>query len=186
MNPFKSLRTAIGEIFFDEHLQTICLWKVFFPLFLILIIYPLYAVFLKIDHPFQRAFAHGDLLIFSALILVEAAIELKDVKSRYDELLRFVAMAVMVVFGMVKYGAMIREPHLHQSGAPALSPEAAATLTRVAHEAAAELSAFSFFNCAVAACAVAATLYSLLHAVRRKSGSQVDKLEQGSGHGAAG
>lgn len=184
MNPFKSLQTAISEIFVDQHLQTICLWKVFFPLFLILIIYPLYAVFLKIDHPFQRAFAHGDLLIFSALILVEAAIELKEAKSRYDEVLRFVAMVVMVVFGMVKYGAMLREPHLHQAAAGTLSPEAAATLGRAAHEAAVELNAFSFFNCAVAACAVAASLYAFLHAVRRKSGRQVDRLEQGPGHEA--
>lgn len=186
VHPFKSLRTAVSEIFFDQHLQTICLWKVFFPLFLILIIYPLYAVFLKIDHPFQRAFAHGDLLIFSALILVEAAIELKEVKSRYDELLRFVAMLMMVVFGMVKYGAMIREPHLHESAAAGMPPEAAAAVGQVASEAAAELSAFSFFNCAVAACAVAASLYAFLHAVRRKSVSQVDKLEQGPGYGVTG
>lgn len=177
-NPFKAFSSAVSEIFLDHHLQTICLWKVLFPLFLILIIYPLYAFFLKIDHPFQRAFAHGDLLIFSALVMVEAAVELKEVKSRYDELLRFVAMATIVIFGIVKYGAMLREPHLHQANVNGLTPEAAAATVRATEEAITDLSAFSFFNCAVAAFAVAVSLYAFLHAVRSKNEKKVDALEQ--------
>jgi hypothetical protein len=177
-NPFKVFRQAVSDIFLDNHLQAICLWKVFFPLFLILIIYPVYAFFLKVDHPFQRAFAHGDLLIFSALVMVEAAVELKEVRSRYDELLRFVAMSAIVIFGFVKYGAMLRESNLHHGDVSGLAPEAAAAAVRAAHEAAVDLHAFSFFNCAVAACAVIISLYSFLHAVRKKNRSGVEALEQ--------
>jgi hypothetical protein len=179
LKPIKILRGAVGEIFLNQHLQTICLWKVFFPLFLIVLIYPLYALFLKIDHPFQRAFSHGDLLIFSALIMIEAAIELREAKSNYDEPLRFVAMATMVVFGIVKYGAMLREPRLNTDNLSVLGPEAAASAARLAQDAATELRAFSFFNCAVAACAVAGSLYAFLQAVRYKNIKKVDALEQG-------
>ena len=149
-------------------------------MFLILVIYPVYALLLKIDHPFQRAFSQGDLLIFSALIMVEAAIELKNAQSRYDDLLQFIAMATMVVFGFVKYGAMLREPHLHLGNLNGLSAEAIAALAQAAQEAAGELRAFSFFNCAVAACAVAISLYAFLHIVRRENATANEKLEQGS------
>lgn len=178
MNPIKSLRSTLNTIFLNQHLQTICLWKVLFPLFLILIIYPTYALLLKIDYPFQRAFAHGDLLIFSALIMVEAAIELKEANSNYDEPLRFVAMITMVIFGLVKYGAMLREPHLHTANLEAMTPALAETALREAREAAIELRAFSFFNCAVAACAVSGSIYAFVHSVRRKNVTDVDKLEQ--------
>lgn len=177
VKPLNSLRNMLNTIFLDQHLQTICLWKVLFPLFLILIIYPTYALLLKVDYPFQRAFAHGDLLIFSALIMVEAAIELKESKSNYDEPLRFVAMLTMVIFGLVKYGAMLREPHLHTTGLEMMTPEVASHVVREAHEAAMELKAFSFFNCAVAACAVSGSIYAFVHAVRHKT-SDINKLNQ--------
>lgn len=177
VKPLNSLRNLLNTIFLDQHLQTICLWKVLFPLLLILIIYPLYALLLKIDYPFQRAFAHGDLLIFSALIMVEAAIELKESKSNYDEPLRFVAMLTMVIFGLVKYGAMLREPHLHTVDFATLSPEVATRMMNESLEAAKELKAFSFFNCAVAACAVSGSIYAFVHAVRHKT-SDINKLDQ--------
>ena len=51
------------------------LFKVVAPLVVIFIIWPIFGFSLDIHNSFEKAFAHGDLFVFSALILIEAAIE---------------------------------------------------------------------------------------------------------------
>src|ERR1043165_5235811 len=57
-----------------------CIWKALLPGMLLALLWPIYSFVLKLPHPFQRAFANGDLLIFAFafvkydVILQEAAL----------------------------------------------------------------------------------------------------------------
>jgi len=157
-----SLRKGISEIFLNQHLQTICIWKVVVPFLLLMFIYPIYILIVKVHYPFERAFAHGELLVFSALILIEAAVELKRAQLGYDEVLRGLALLVIFLFGFVKYQAMQQEPRLETGDAEAIS----------------QLFAFSFFNCTVAIFAVAASIYAFLYAIRSENAKKIEGLEK--------
>ena len=89
-------------------------YKVIVPLVVILIIWPIYSYALQTEHPFEKAFAHADLLIFSALILTEAVIEgehtlVRDWRFQLGRhmalLLAFVALILYVVvkFDVMRY-----------------------------------------------------------------------------------
>jgi hypothetical protein len=41
--------------------------RVFLPFLILMLMWPIYKWFFDLPHSFERAFAHGDLLIFSAL-----------------------------------------------------------------------------------------------------------------------
>jgi len=157
-----SLRKSMGEIFMNQHLQTICIWKVFVPFLLIIVMYPIFLVIVKIPHPFERAFAHGELLIFSSLILIEAAVELKRSDLGYDELLRGFATITIFIFGFMKYQAMQQEPRLETENQDAIN----------------QLFLFSFINCSVSAVAIAVSIYSFLMAIRAENTARVEALEQ--------
>ncbi|MEN3330001.1 MAG: hypothetical protein V7638_4808 [Acidobacteriota bacterium] len=159
---FKGLRKGVGEIFMNQHMQTVCIWKIFVPFLLIILIYPIFTIIVKVHHPFQRAFAHGELLIFSALILIEAAVELKRARLGYDELLRGIAMIIIFLFGFMKYQAMQQEQHL-ETDLDAIN----------------QLFAFSFFNCTAAAFAITVSIYAFLQAIRSEKIHAIEELEQG-------
>lgn len=159
---FKGLRKGMSDIFVNQHLQTVCIWKVFVPFLLIILIYPVFLVFMKDHHPFERAFAHGELLIFSALVLIEAAVELKRARLGYDELLRAMAMITIFIFGFVKYSAVQQERQLDTNDLDAVQ----------------QLFAVSFFNCAVALFAIAVSIYAFLQAIRTETIDTEKELEQ--------
>ncbi len=158
-----AIRTAIKEIFINQHLQTICVWKVLVPFILIILMLPIYVLVGRISHPFEKAFSHGDLLIFSSLILIEAAVELKRTKLGYDELLRACALFTIFLFGFIKLQAMKQEPLLEQGSMDAIN----------------QLWAFSFFNCAVSVCAVIISIYTFLKAINNENAKAEQKLESG-------
>jgi hypothetical protein len=157
-----SLKRALKDIFLNQHLQTICIWKIAIPFLLLVILFPIYILIVKVQFPFERAFAHGELLIFSALVLIEAAVELKRAEVGFDELLRGFALLAIFLFGFMKYQAIQQEPHLEKGEVEAVS----------------QMFAFSFFNCAVALFAVAASVYAFLQAVRHENIKKVDRLEK--------
>jgi hypothetical protein len=150
----------------NQHLQTICVWKVFVPFLLIILIYPIFLIVVRVHHPFERAFAHGELLIFSALILIEAAVELKRAQLGYDELLRAGAMLTIFIFGFMKYEAMQQEPHLETQN------------VAVAAAAVSQLFAFSFFNCVVAMFAIAVSIFAFLKSVNNENTETITHLEK--------
>ena len=80
-------------------------WKVLLPLLLISFLWPLIKYILEIPHSFGRAFAHGDLLIFSALVLMEAATEgeRNQDQSMAMEAIRIIAkiLAIILIIGFV-------------------------------------------------------------------------------------
>jgi hypothetical protein len=88
------------------------IYKVVAPLLVILIIWPVYGFSLGIKHSFEEAFSHGDLLIFSALILIEAFIE---VEYNFVRDWRFhlgrdtalvLAVVALILFAVVKIDVM--------------------------------------------------------------------------------
>lgn len=115
-------------------------WKITLPLILIVGFWPIY--YMKgVHHPYQRACAPGELLIFSALILIEVAQEAQSLRDtsvwfhivRTSTILLGIAMIVPLAF--IKLEAV----QLEGSQAPG---------------AAESLWAYSTFGCVVAAVAI--------------------------------
>jgi len=93
-------------------------WKVALPLLLILSIYALIRFILEIPDPFGKAFAHGDLLIFSALVLLEAATEGEYVVDENTKkmvvriIAKIFAILLIVVFVATKSDVLNKENQL--------------------------------------------------------------------------
>jgi hypothetical protein len=98
-----------------ERLTNWCIWKVLLPLLMLGLLYPMYRFVLEIDHPFARAFAHGDLILFSILVLLEAAVEGEHIKNHGSLFqmglggARVTAILLMCVYGFVKADVMKKE-----------------------------------------------------------------------------
>jgi len=85
-------------------------WKLLLPLIMLLVFYPIY-IFVEVPSPFLNAFAHGDLLLFSALILFEVSVEadhirreLQHVNTSLDDLAEWPRVCGIVL--IVLYGSM--------------------------------------------------------------------------------
>lgn len=120
-------------------------WKVVLPLLLILSIYVLIRFILEIPEPFSRAFAHGDLLVFSALVLLEAATEGEQFQKETTRMMalrlgaRILAILFIVGFVATKSDILYKENQLLMNPSPA------------GHEKlASKMHAYSWFNCCVA------------------------------------
>ena len=99
-----STRTSHGD-----HIVDWCIWKVFVPFLAVAILWPTYWLIWGIRDPFTKAFEHGDLLIFAALLFVEAAIETNEARKQDSpiskwivEIAKVAAMFMMVAFAAIK------------------------------------------------------------------------------------
>lgn len=123
--------------------------RVFLPFAILILMWPIYKYFLDLPYPFERAFSHGDLLIFSALILLESASEgeYTHAQSLGMGLARRAAWALAIsfvlVFGFMKYSVILKEELL------AKTTEASMTLL-LTHK----MRAFSCLNCTIAVVSV--------------------------------
>ena len=92
--------------------------RVFLPFLILMLMWPIYKWFFDLQYPFERAFAHGDLLIFSALILLESATEaeyapFQSVRMGIARRLAWLfAIACVLTFGFMKYSVMLKEAQL--------------------------------------------------------------------------
>src|SRR2546423_9545545 len=93
-------------------------WKLALPLLLIASLYILIGFIMEIPEPFGRAFSHGDLMVFSALVLLEAATEGEHnhAQSAAMDVARTAAKisAIIFIMGFVatKYDILSKEYHL--------------------------------------------------------------------------
>jgi hypothetical protein len=75
--------------------------------------YPAYKFVFEIGHPFVRAFALGDLLLFSGLLLMEAAEEAKTIGKPdavdWSEWIRAGAVFVLIAFSLLRHDALNKE-----------------------------------------------------------------------------
>jgi len=105
----------------DQRMIGWLVWKVMAPFGFLMLIYPLYRFVMPIEgNPFVKAFAHGDFLIFSALVLIEIAIEYKHAEIEEAqspsllfnvviEVVRVMAFFLIFVFGFMKYDVVAHE-----------------------------------------------------------------------------
>lgn len=150
-----------SDAVYNQRIQVLLIWKLLVPLSLLLVVFLTYALMLGDKHPFQRTFGHGDLLIFSVLILIEAAIELKSINSRYYKLLAVCAVLSIFFFGIIKYVIVV-----HKQG---LSDTAGSQPSEL-------LLAFSYFNFAAILCSIIGGFYASLIAAREISDRKLKEL----------
>jgi hypothetical protein len=78
------------------------------PLGLLALLWPVNSIVLGLPHPFESAFAHGELLIFSVLILLEAAVEGEHLRRQSQKfqivlgVLKVSAFFLLFIFGFMK------------------------------------------------------------------------------------
>jgi hypothetical protein len=96
------------EVIWEIRVLKWVLYKVFAPLLVMLIIWPIYWFSLGVDYPFEKAYADAGLLIFSALVLMEAAIEgeyshIKDWRFHLGRHIALIlALLSLILFTVVK------------------------------------------------------------------------------------
>ena len=92
----------------------LCTWKVLLPALMLLLFYPIYAGFTEVEHPFARAFAHGDYILFAALLLLETSVESERLMTQtavfrlVRNITRIVAISLIFVFGALKYDVVVK------------------------------------------------------------------------------
>jgi hypothetical protein len=160
-------------------------WKVLLPLILLILIWPLYGSMLHLPHSFVRAFAPGDLLIFSSLILMEAAIEGEHLphQSFAALLARMLAKIFAIVFIAV-YVAIRYSVVLHENGmlkelaaTPSVNSASMEQLTEISIN---NMMPYSYFSCAVALVSVIFSILAFWKNVRFEQTLTYKRLQQES------
>jgi hypothetical protein len=131
----------------EQRFATAYAFKILAPPFLFLVMHLAYALLFEVDHPLLRIAAQAEWLLISALVLLDAAIELRAIGSRYDKLLGAGAMLVFLLFGTVKY---------------TIGHPAALSATGWAPDELGLLTALSFFTSAVTLCSIITSIYVFL------------------------
>lgn len=80
-------------------------WKVIVPVVLIAFFWPAFAAFTNLPHPFSAAMSPGELLLFSAVILIEAFGQGRsyNINEFWLEIIRYIALIV----GVILVGALV-------------------------------------------------------------------------------
>ena len=101
-----------------ERLRNWCIWKVTLPLGLMYLLYLACWHIVLLKHPFAEAFAHGDLLLFSGLILMESAVEGEHIRKKGGLFHVFMSLAkVLAVLFLVGFAGTKIDVMWHQSRA---------------------------------------------------------------------
>lgn len=116
-----------------------CLWKVAAPIIFILTVYLLYRFVLSMHDPYAHAFAHGDFILLSAILLFEVSAEI-DGCTRQSQRLRvgsgigkLIAVTLVAPYWMVKHIVVTKEHQLSDTGVdPGARAAIVGTLTRCA------------------------------------------------------
>jgi hypothetical protein len=152
-----NIRSGSGAVY--RHFYNWFLWKVFAPFCLLAFIWFAYALKGDIPQPFASAFAHGELLIFAAVLLIEVSIEGEEVRGVPDHqfdwwfdgalpALRFLALVILFGFGFIRYQVLSLSLQADKSGSPAEEP-----IRNI-------LFAYAALNVAIAGTAVAVAAFS--------------------------
>ena len=121
-----------------------CVWKLAMPAVLIGALLPFYSWIMTLEHPFQRAFAHGDFILFAAILLFEVGVEAEwgNRQPRHLKVSSAVTKAVaalfMALFWVIKHSTILNEEAL-----------ARATDAGVRDAILAKLSTYAWVSCGV-------------------------------------
>jgi hypothetical protein len=129
------------------------IWRVLLPITFVVLLWPIYKYLVGLEHSFQLTFSHGELLICSAILLMEVIIELNYIDSKTTMLYTSKSVALFFVilfifaFGFLKYQAITAEHDMIKFEivkTDMIQDEQGATLTLN------KLTGFSCLNCSVA------------------------------------
>lgn len=147
-----------------------CIWKALLPVFLLGLLWPVYGVILKLPHPFQRAFCHGDLLVVAALILIEASLEGDHIEKQsgtfrlWCNIGRLIAVLLIFLFGFMKYDAILQES--------ALARAAVVDQWQILDK----LRVYACFNCSVAVVSLVASFLTFAVVVDLERSEELRRL----------
>lgn len=123
-----------------------CLWKAAIPALFVAGLWPFYRFVLTLEHPFPRAFAHADFILFSAILLLEigaesdgAALTPRGIRIG-SAVARAVAVLFMPMYWVIKHDVLLQEDVLARIKPP--SPQYAGALDK--------LRGYACFSCTVA------------------------------------
>ncbi|MBV9070693.1 MAG: hypothetical protein JO093_14870 [Acidobacteria bacterium] len=123
-----------------------CLWKALIPALMVFGLWPFYAFVATMEHPFQRAFAPGDFILFSAILLFEIGAE-ADGGGLFPRgirigsaLTRALAALLMPIYWVIRHDVMLKEDALACGKSP--SPAYSALLHKLRN--------YGCFSCTVA------------------------------------
>jgi hypothetical protein len=95
-----------------------CIWKLAMPAVLITALLPFYRFIMTLEHPFQRAFAQGDFILFAAILLFEVGVEAEwgSHQPRHlkvsSSLTKAVAALLMALYWVIKHDVIVKEEAL--------------------------------------------------------------------------
>lgn len=90
-------------------------WKVILPFALLVCFWPIYKYVMLSELPFEKAFAHGDLLLLAGVLLLEVSIESESPRVAPTWLRlaknigRVAGILIIFVFAFIKYSALLCE-----------------------------------------------------------------------------
>lgn len=144
------------------------MWKILLPLGILALLWPIYSFFRP--HPFESAFAHGDLILFAVLILLEAAVEAESSKAERRptfqaglDLAKVGAILLLLIFGCMKIYVMMNEGSLG-------TEKTCAAVYR--------MHLYSSFNWFVAGIAVIASLLAYWTAINNEHEARLKELSE--------
>ncbi len=108
-------------------------WKVVMPLAMTLLLFAAYKWVMLMKHPFEKAFAHGELMMFAALLMIEAALEESQSDTRghmyaINPVIMVLSVLVLFTLGLTKQDMMLQETALEHAAGPEIEFAASARL----------------------------------------------------------
>lgn len=132
-------------------------WRMLLLTFFLVLAYAAYAVVVRPDHPFLRPAVQGEILILSALIMIDASYGLSAVPSRYERPLILFALLLVGWFAIAKYLLI------------SSSNQSNAEMNRLRW-------ALGFFNLALTVCSVVGSIYVCSVVSRDAASDQVTNM----------
>lgn len=141
----------------DRWLHMVFRWKVLAPFIFVVAVCVASASLSGSDYPFLKTAARGDLLLLSALILMEAAFELRRVESPLKKLPTVFVIIILSFYALLK---------LWEQGRAEAAGDLNARL----------LLALVIFNCAVTLCSVVGSLYLFMIVAREAAAKRLSEF----------
>lgn len=145
------------DFFPNRWLNMVFKWKVLAPSVFVITIYLAGAFLSGSGYTLRMAAARGDLLILSALILMEAAFELRRVESRLNKFPAIFAGIILFFYGFLQFSVLT-------PGRAGGEPSARLLLS------------LSLLNCAVTLCSVVGSLYAFMIVAREAAAKRLSEL----------
>lgn len=134
-----------------------CVWKLSMPAVLIVGLFPFYRYIMTLEHPFQRAFAHGELVLFAAILLFEVGVEAEWGSNQprhlkvLSSLTKAFAALLMGLYWIIKHDVIVKEEALARE-----------SMVKVKAVLLSKLGSYAWLSCGVGAVSIIAAVLLLI------------------------